>query len=113
MDELEQQVARIRELAPKESGKVVIWAGDFNQSLVGPLWGGSALRREKLQAALIELGLEAWNRCAPHALAEMFAIDLICGPGGIAVDRSETIANTLDGRVLSDHACYVVDLRFL
>ena len=90
----------IKELAPKESGKPVIWAGDFNQTLVGPLWGGSALRREKLQAALAELGLEAWNRCAPHALAEMFTIDLICGSAGIAV------------HVLSDHAGYVVDLRF-
>ncbi len=112
VEELDQQVAQIQELAPKESGKPVIWAGDFNQTLVGPLWGGSALRREKLQAALTELGLEAWNRCAPHALAEMFTIDLICGPAGIAVQGSETIDNATDGHVLSDHAGYVVDLRF-
>jgi hypothetical protein len=112
VEELDQQVAKIKELAPKESGKPVIWAGDFNQTLVGPLWGGSALRRERLQAALAELGLEAWNRCAPHALAEMFTIDLICGPAGIAVQGSETIDNATDGRVLSDHAGYVVDLRF-
>jgi len=112
VEELDQQVAMIRELAPKESGKPVIWAGDFNQTLVGPLWGGSELRREKLQAALAELGLEAWNRCAPHALAEMLTIDLICGPAGIAVRGSKTIDNTRDGRVLSDHAGYVVDLRF-
>ncbi len=112
VEELDQQVAMIQELAPKESGKPVIWAGDFNQTLVGPLWGGSELRREKLQAALAELGLEAWNRCAPHALAEMFTIDLICGPAGIAVQGLETIDNTLGSQVLSDHAGYVVDLRF-
>lgn len=112
VEELDQQVAMIKELAPKESGKPVIWAGDFNQTLVGPLWGGSALRREKLQAALAELGLEAWNRCAPHALAGMFTIDLVCGSAGIAVQSSETIDNTRDGRVLSDHAGYIVDLRF-
>ena len=79
---------------------------------IGPLWGGSELRREKLQAALAELGLEAWNRCAPHALAAMFTIDLICGPAGIAVQGLETIDNTLGSQVRSDHAGYVVDLRF-
>ena len=42
----------------------------------------------------------------------MFTIDLVCGSAGIAVQSSETIDNTRDGSVLSDHAGYVVDLRF-
>lgn len=51
-------------------------------------------------------------RLAPHAVGGLFAIDLICGPDHLAVASTQTIANTVDGDVVSDHAGYVVEVRF-
>lgn len=110
LDELASQVSEIRDLC-RDPDLTVIWAGDFNQSLVGPLYGGSARRRRALVEHLDVLGFEAWNRLAPHAVPGLFAIDLICGPSDIAVVRTDTIPNTIDDRVATDHAGYVVEVH--
>lgn len=110
VDELDAQVSEI-ETYCSDDELTVVWAGDFNQNLLGPLHGGSAKRREELQKRLASLGFEAWNRLAPHAVDGLFTIDLICGPNHLAVAGNETIANTVDGQVVSDHAGYVVDVR--
>ncbi len=111
LEELHDQVSEIETFC-SEDDLTVVWAGDFNQNLLGPLYGGSARRREELQKRLGGLGFEAWNRLAPHAIDGLFTIDLICGPDHIAVERTETIANTIDGDVVTDHAGYVVELRY-
>lgn len=111
LEELDEQVSEIETFC-SEDDLTVVWAGDFNQNLLGPLYGGSARRREELQKRLGGLGFEVWNRLAPHAVNGLFAIDLICGPDHLAVERTETIANTVDGDVVSDHTGYVVQIAF-
>lgn len=88
-----------------------IWAGDFNQSLGGGNWTGSGRGRHLLEESLARLGLEAWNRHSPHARPDASAIDLVCGPKELAVKLVETFNPKVDGRRLSDHAGYIVDVE--
>jgi endonuclease/exonuclease/phosphatase family metal-dependent hydrolase len=91
-------------------GDRVVWAGDFNQTLSGPLWGGSEARRGLLAQALASIGYSAWNERAAHARPGMNAIDLICGPADCSVAAQGRIEPARDGLELSDHAGYWVEL---
>lgn len=108
---LEDQVADVNRLRTAYPTAVVLWAGDFNQSLEGPNLVGSARGRALLEQALEHLGLVAWNRDAGHAKEGLSAIDLVCGPRECACITVEQIAPELGGRQLSDHAGYVVDVE--
>jgi endonuclease/exonuclease/phosphatase family metal-dependent hydrolase len=88
----------------------VLWPGDFNQSLEGPLAGCSGAGRVLLQAALDSLGYAAWNASASHARDGLCAVDLLCGPRELAVHATGRIDPRRDGVVMSDHAGYWVDL---
>jgi hypothetical protein len=88
----------------------VVWAGDFNQTVVGTTRGGSNARRRLLLEALSALGYAAWNGAAAHATAGMSSVDLICGPRDRAVVGQGRIDPTRGGVVMSDHAGYWVDI---
>jgi endonuclease/exonuclease/phosphatase family metal-dependent hydrolase len=107
---LQEQREDIEELRRRYPSQVVIWAGDFNQTISGPNHGGSATKREALLRALDELGLVAWNASAAHAVERMHAIDLICGPREISIARQGRMEPALDGVVMSDHAGYWVEV---
>jgi len=107
---LREQVADVRALQLRFPGELLVWAGDFNQTLAGANWGGSNRSRALLECSIETLGLDAWNQRERHALDGLCAIDLICGPNDrtpIAVTRIEPAA---DGPKLSDHAGYVVEV---
>jgi endonuclease/exonuclease/phosphatase family metal-dependent hydrolase len=106
---LGEQLADIEELRRRHPGHAVIWAGDFNQHVHGPDRGGSRAKREALEAALVRLGLVAWNGAAAHAQPGMHAIDLICGPREIEIRAQGRIDPTRDGVRMTDHAGYWVD----
>lgn len=106
---LDEQVEDVRLLQRMHPGEMVIWAGDFNQTLAGPLWGGSRTRRDRLASALASIGYAAWNAHAAHAMAGMNAIDLICGPAERAPVRQGRVDCTRGGVVMSDHAGYWVE----
>lgn len=89
---------------------IVIWAGDFNQSLSGSNAGASNTARALLSAKLEELGLVAWNEHAAHANPRIKAIDLICGPASRSVLSVERIDPFRDGIQMSDHAGYIVEI---
>jgi hypothetical protein len=108
---LAEQVADIRSLIEAHPSATVLWAGDFNQSLLGPNHGGTTVGRQLLQASLDGLGFDAWNRAEAHAASGMCAIDLICGPSSCSVSHVGRIDPHLDGQRLSDHAGYFVDLE--
>jgi hypothetical protein len=59
---------------------MIVWAGDFNQSMLGPNLTGSTSGRQQVAAAFKALNLVAWNANEPHSKPGMGAIDLICGP---------------------------------
>ncbi len=99
----------VRELAQR-FGEIVVWAGDFNQTVVRTSRGGSDARRMLLLEALTSLGYGAWNGAAAHASAGMCAVDLLCGPRDHAiVDRGRTDP-VRGGVAMSDHAGYWVDI---
>lgn len=108
---LSAQVEDVRALCEAYRGSLIVWAGDFNQTLVGPNYGGSRTNRSLLREALGDLGFEAWNAGSAHAKPGMCAIDLLCGPKDHPVRGIHRIPPTDDNeRRLSDHAGYVVEL---
>jgi endonuclease/exonuclease/phosphatase family metal-dependent hydrolase len=107
---LREQVSDVVSLRESRPDHTLIWAGDFNQTLSGPNYGGSKKGRHLLAEALDELDLVAWNQELPHAKPPMHAIDLICGPRGRQPRRVHRFEPVLNDSVLSDHAGYVVEL---
>lgn len=105
-----EQVADMTRLVEEHPEHVLVWAGDFNQSLAGPTHGGSEVRRRLLREALEALDLEAWNADTAHACEGGRAIDLLCGRRDLCVTRSGRIDPVRDGVVMSDHAGYWVDI---
>ena len=101
---------RHRELRRRYRPDLIIWAGDFNQTVTGPNYGGSGAKRGKLVAALRRLGFRAWNQDEPHASPGLHAIDLICGPTALAPSNWGRIEPVHDGIVMSDHAGYWVEI---
>lgn len=107
---LAEQVEDIRLRQRMHPNEMVVWAGDFNQTLAGPLWGGSRTRRERLASALTSIGYAAWNEHAPHAMAGMSAVDLVCGPAECLPNRQGRIDRMRGAVTMSDHAGYWVDI---
>ena len=110
---LASQEADVASLRATYPDAVVLWVGDFNQTLCGPNFGGSAQKRHSLTLSLQRLGMVAWNADARHALDRMCAIDLVCGPKEVAVGDVTYVDPAAGGVVLSDHAGYVVEVRSL
>jgi hypothetical protein len=108
---LDAQVADLDDLRSHHPRAVLIWAGDFNQSLDGPNLVGSRSGRLLLRGALDHLGFTAWNQSEHHANTGLSAIDLICGPRDVCITHVERIDPFQNGRLLSDHAGYVVDVK--
>lgn len=105
-----EQVADVSALRRNHDHDLIIWAGDFNQSLAGPIRGGSRQKRNGLTDALKTLGLEAWNGLMAHASEGLCAVDLICSPRNlppIAQGRLDPLSS--DNVVMSDHAGYWLD----
>lgn len=108
-----EQEADIRSLQAAHPEALVVWAGDFNQELAPPHYVGSAANRELLEQSLRRLGMVAWNAGEPAAQEEIRTIDLICGPASCEIKSIERIPHTVEGRTLSDHSGYVVELEVL
>ena len=87
---LAEQAKDIADLR-KKYGSPVIWAGDFNQTVSGPNWGGSNDRRVLLNETLNSLEMVPWNGKADHAKRGMCAVDLICGPKEYVVPSQDRI----------------------
>ena len=107
---LAEQVADLHLLRNQHPGAVVLWAGDFNQPLEGSSSGFSKRNRCLLEDALEAVDLITYNRGLAHAKDGYCAIDLICGPASRGAVEVRRIDPVIDGRLLSDHAAYVIDL---
>ena len=105
---LEEQQSDLLNL--QRGGALVVWAGDFNQSVDGPNHGGSREGREALNRCLADLGFAAWNGRARHAHEGLFAIDLICGNKDQAILEQGRIDPIRGGVRMSHHAGYWVDI---
>ncbi|HEY6378982.1 MAG TPA: endonuclease/exonuclease/phosphatase family protein [Candidatus Dormibacteraeota bacterium] len=108
---LKQQVREIEMVRMHRPDRHLVFAGDFNQALDGPLSGGSRDGQVALRSALGRLRLVAATADQPHSLPGMKSIDHICVPSSWVVRAVTTIQpRNSAGRPISDHACYVVDL---
>lgn len=104
---LREQVDEMAVLRRSHPGRSLIWAGDFNQSVVGYNGTGTTMGRFLLQDSLDELGLDAWNMGTEHRRPGMSTIDLICGPSECPVIRASSISTP----GLSDHDAYFVTVE--
>lgn len=101
-------VRRITE--ERRPGEDVVWGGDFNQSLSGRDYVGTARGRAQLLWASEQFGLRALTSDAPAMIHDRPAIDHIFVPSGWVVqDRLAIHCPTRDGKPLSDHALYIVE----
>ncbi len=107
---LDEHGALVQGLQLEHRDALVVWAGDFNQSLSGSNVGASNAARKLLREKLDKLGLVAWNEHTAHANHQIKAIDLICGPVSRSVRSIERIDPIRDGIKMSDHAGYVVEI---
>ncbi len=107
---LHEQVSDIKAIAVEFGPGNVFWAGDFNHPLEGPLQGFAAHARRAISAALDGLGMRAFNASAPHAKPRANSIDLICGSANLSSNVVEDWLPTADGRPLSDHRAYCVEI---
>lgn len=91
--------------------RVVSISRSRNQTLDGPLSGGSRVRRAMLAEALASIGYAAWNADDDHAIRTMRPIDLICGPRDTPILARGRIDPKRGSITMSDHAGYWVDLN--
>jgi hypothetical protein len=85
----------------------LVWGGDWNQTLLGPDWAGSAGGREHVIESMAELGLQVPTAGLSHQIHGHGSID------HIAVGPAKPVASVerVDGAPLSDHDAYVVQLH--
>ena len=87
----------------------VVWGGDWNHALIGREYAGSAGGRTAIAHALDELGLMVPTTELPHRIKGLLSIDHIAVPREWSCSATHVVAER-DGRQLSDHDAYVVDV---
>lgn len=94
----------------REASEIVVWGGDFNQSLTGRIMGSRA-NRAVLASALERLKLVALTADARHLIDGAASIDQVTVSSGWPVASSVTVITQSDDlRQTSDHALYLVDV---
>lgn len=87
----------------------LVWGGDWNHALSGREYAGSIGGRQAVLAALESLGLVATTADLPHRIDGLLTIDHLAVPAGLDAQASR-IDVTRDGKRLSDHDAYVVEV---
>lgn len=87
----------------------LVWGGDWNHALTGKEYAGSIGGRRAVLAALESLGLEPTTTDLPHCLDGLLTIDHVAVPAGLSAQTSRIDA-AHDGKRLSDHDAYVVEV---
>jgi len=98
------------QLVPHLTGHRLIWGGDWNHAMSGREYAGSNAGRTHLLRAVEKLGLVVPTTELPHRIDGRLSIDHIAIPTGTFAARSLHIEATAEGRQLSDHEAYLVEL---
>jgi len=106
LDEQLADMIALRSMYPED---YLLWAGDFNHTLVGPALSAEA--SIMLKNAIASLGLKAVNAESPHRAPGWHALDLICVEEAWMCSSVESYYPLLDDRPLSDHRWYVAEVR--
>jgi endonuclease/exonuclease/phosphatase family metal-dependent hydrolase len=89
----------------------LIWGGDWNHALSDREWAGSIAGRAAIHAVLSKLNLDVPTADLPHRIEGLLSIDHIAVPPEEAVVEASAVDASQDGRRLSDHDAYVVEIR--
>ena len=87
----------------------LIWGGDWNHSLEERVLG-SRVGRASLVELLDAFGLQVPTAALPHQIAGAKSIDHIAVPASWQIRSAERVHAEADGRRLSDHDAYVVEV---
>lgn len=110
-DNTARAVTQLMDALPDDD---LVWGGDWNHALRGREYAGSLAGRTAIQEALAHRRLTPATSDLPHRLDGLFTIDHIAVPQSaeiVAVNRIVTAG--ANGRRLSDHDGYTVDLAAL
>ena len=88
----------------------LVWGGDWNQSLTGPEYAGTMAGRRYLLDLLDRQGLVAHTRHLRHRLEGVASIDHIAVPADKVVTEVRAVSADVQGRRLSDHDLYLVQV---
>ena len=104
---LQHHVGRIE--AVRREGEPLVWGGDFNQELTGPIKAGTVEGRRELLDAFERLDVEPLTMNSRHLMPELSSIDhLAVSRGWIAWGVPVVLVEPVVG-FPSDHALYVVE----
>lgn len=101
---IDDVLLRLRPVRP------LVWGGDWNHALSGKEYAGSQGGRREIFRALDELGLVVPTAKLPHPIEGMLSIDHIALGAG-TVSAASRIEATREGKRLSDHDAYVVEVK--
>jgi len=89
----------------------LIWGGDWNHALAGKEYSGSQEGRTYILEAVAELNLKVQTAALPHRLPDLLSIDHIAVGRSMNVFSAERIVATDEGKRLSDHDAYVLEIE--
>lgn len=88
----------------------LVWGGDWNHSLEGRVLG-SRSGRQVITELVGALGLQVPTATLPHRIDGLQSIDHIAVPGDWRVHGADRVVAVVEGKPLSDHDLYVVDVE--
>jgi hypothetical protein len=106
----DKTIQTVDQILPSMVGGRVIWGGDWNHALAGPEYAGSIAGRTHLLETLDALELIAPTIDLPHPINGLLSIDHIATPAESSVSVSARVTASINGRHLSDHDAYFVEL---
>lgn len=87
----------------------LIWGGDWNHSLDGRVLG-SRVGRASLVELVDAFGLQVPTAALPHQISGVYSIDHVAVPATWHIRSAERVHAEADGRRLSDHDAYVIEV---
>lgn len=97
-------------VAAIESARPTVWGGDWNHAVSGPEWAGSKAGRRAILDAIDRLDLQIPTADSPHQMDGLLSIDHIAVPASWSVVAAERHRAFVDGRRISDHDAYVIEV---
>ncbi len=88
----------------------LVWGGDWNHALSGRECAGSLAGRAQLLDIIGRLGLKVPTADLPHQLPGLLTIDHVAVAQDVVVTAAARIVASIDGRRLSDHDVYWIDV---
>jgi hypothetical protein len=100
----------IAAVADIEAAAPQIWGGDWNHTLTGPDWTGTNEGRSSILGAVDRLDLTVLTSGSPLRDSGGLSVDHIATPASWSAVSVEHRVASVDGKRISDHDAYVVEV---